>query len=141
MKYLFSLIFFILFFSKNLAAQMLDRYQWQNRIIIIQSDNTSSKKMEAQTKLLLHYPQQLDDRKLILFHSNSSKLQQIFPKKGSHADDHSNIQFKEPYEIVLIGLDGGVKMRTSDIKEPQEIFDYIDSMPMRSSEIRNKQKN
>ena len=38
--------------------------------------------------------------------------------------------------VVLIGKDGGVKLRNDFGVAPQKIFDLIDGMPMRRAEIR-----
>ena len=37
--------------------------------------------------------------------------------------------------VILIGKDGGEKARWQHVVEPQEIFDLIDSMPMRRQEL------
>jgi len=41
----------------------------------------------------------------------------------------------EGFEILLIGLDGYSKLRQSKLLTHQELFDLIDSMPMRRLEI------
>ncbi len=38
--------------------------------------------------------------------------------------------------MVLVGKDGDEKARWNRVVNPQEIFDLIDSMPMRQSEMR-----
>jgi hypothetical protein len=37
--------------------------------------------------------------------------------------------------VVLIGKDGGVKLRNDYVVAPQKILDLIDGMPMRRAEI------
>jgi hypothetical protein len=44
------------------------------------------------------------------------------------------------FTVILIGKDGGVKMLREDRVELQEIFDLIDSMPMRQQEMQEKGK-
>ncbi len=41
----------------------------------------------------------------------------------------------EPFEIVLIGKDGGIKLRSPSTSVAQ-IFELIDTMPMRRAEMR-----
>ncbi len=41
--------------------------------------------------------------------------------------------------VVLVGKDGGEKLRTSEDADFEKIFDLIDSMPMRRQEIRQRQ--
>ena len=39
-------------------------------------------------------------------------------------------------EVVLIGLDGGVKRRFGDTVQPEAVWALIDKMPMRRAEMR-----
>jgi len=38
----------------------------------------------------------------------------------------------------LIGLDGGVKLKETEVLKKEDLFSIIDSMPMRLREIRQK---
>ena len=40
--------------------------------------------------------------------------------------------------VLLIGKDGGIKLKKPFIVKPQTIFDLVDSMPMRRAEMRSK---
>jgi putative N-acetylmannosamine-6-phosphate epimerase len=40
------------------------------------------------------------------------------------------------FEVILIGKDGGVKKRKTELMTTEELFAIIDSMPMRQSEMR-----
>ena len=42
----------------------------------------------------------------------------------------------EPSRVLLIGKDGGVKLRGDEL-DVQRIFDLIDTMPMRIREMKN----
>ena len=64
--------------------------------------------------------------------STSSKVSQDF--KETFLDPNTG------FEIILIGLDGGIKLRQGQILTQQALFNRIDSMPMRSSELRNRTK-
>ena len=46
---------------------------------------------------------------------------------------------KDSFVVILIGKDGGVKMVREDRLSLQEVFDRIDSMPMRRQEMRERQ--
>ena len=43
-----------------------------------------------------------------------------------------------PFEVVLIGLDGGVKLRQTLVLSCQKLFGTIDVMPMRRAEMRHR---
>ena len=40
--------------------------------------------------------------------------------------------------MVLIGLDGGVKLEKQEVLSMKELFSIIDAMPMRANELRNQ---
>lgn len=42
------------------------------------------------------------------------------------------------FEILLIGLDGGVKLRQDKVIDAETLFARIDAMPMRRQELENK---
>ena len=41
---------------------------------------------------------------------------------------------------ALVGKDGGVKARWSEIVEPDAVFDLVDAMPMRIREVREAEE-
>jgi len=43
--------------------------------------------------------------------------------------------------VVLVGKDGEEKKRWQRVVEPQEIFDLIDTMPMRQDEAKGQAEN
>ena len=45
---------------------------------------------------------------------------------------------KTNFEIILIGLDGGIKLRQQELLTTRDLFAIIDGMPMRRAEMRNK---
>jgi hypothetical protein len=46
----------------------------------------------------------------------------------------------KPFTLILVGKDGGEKFRSEKITTPQQLFQVIDAMPMRQSEMRRHQK-
>ena len=47
----------------------------------------------------------------------------------------------DSFRLILIGLDGGVKLNQRTIINRKTLFSIIDSMPMRRSELRNNRTN
>ena len=135
------LLFCISMMGSNLFAQGLSDYQWKNRLLVIYADSNEQTSINDQQLLLQHKKDQLDERKLVLFHFDGNRLQKIFPEVQEFNIGDIGIEFHQAFETVLIGLDGGIKKRWSTVVKPHEIFDLIDSMPMRRAEMRNKQGN
>ena len=47
---------------------------------------------------------------------------------------------KSKFTLVLVGKDGGVKLRRDGHVKMADIFDLIDSMPMRQNEMRQRKQ-
>ena len=45
-----------------------------------------------------------------------------------------------PFLFILIGKDGGEKLRSSQVVTTRQLFGLIDQMPMRRSEMKKQQK-
>ena len=105
-------------------AQDLAQYQWQHRVIILCGDSHSDSYQKQLNSLSAEkIKDELADRKLIILRDS---------------EDHCN---DEDFKIVLYGLDGGVKLSSSTEVKAREIFDLIDSMPMRRAELRRNGKS
>ena len=104
-------------------GQELHQYRWQNRIILISGD-TESSVFQKQTQILNqeNLKQSLAERKLLVITNDQNAKQ-------------------EDFNLKLIGLDGGEKLNSSEFVNPQIIFDLIDSMPMRRSEMKRKSRD
>lgn len=104
-------------------GQELHQYRWQNRIILISGD-TESSVYQKQTGILKQdkFQQPLAERKLLVITNDRNAKQ-------------------EDFNLKLLGLDGGEKLNSNDFVNPQLIFDLIDSMPMRKSEMKRKSRD
>ena len=120
----------------------LDAYQWKNRIILIFAPSSDSDACKRQMREFEGQEDGMLDRDLIIF--------QVFKRGGSHSGNASiseqqanqlrhHFRVKEgKFIIILIGKDGGVKLRRQGPVEVSEIFNIIDAMPMRQEEMRRK---
>ena len=81
----------------------------------------------------------LKERKLVIYKMNPKQY-----AEGIDSDEWiTNPYFyyrakknKEDFEIVLIGLDGGTKLRQNKLLTLEKLFTLIDGMPMRKLEHR-----
>ena len=132
--------------TRNVKSQTLslDAYRWENRLILIVAENPEDGKMAEQLKLFENEQEALTDRKLLIFkiyaggctvYSPGMKLIQNTENKDLYEEFGSN---STPFQILLIGLDGGMKMKTNRVTDPAVFFAEIDTMPMRRNELRKK---
>ncbi|MBX2826989.1 MAG: DUF4174 domain-containing protein [Flavobacteriaceae bacterium] len=125
----------------------LEHYKWENRLVLIFSEGLEDDKFLNQIKEFEDVDDELSDRKLLLIHVQRDNYK-FLNRDTSH--DNMAISFsglfkkhmkgEEDFKLLLIGLDGGIKLESSEIVKKQRLFDLIDSMPMRRTELRHKKK-
>ena len=134
----------------NLNGQNLKKHKWENRILIVKTSDIKSKKYQEQLKEFRNSVDELNDRKIILYKITRDNFV-LIDYKNSELNNSGKISEnitenildkKENFEVILIGLDGGIKLQQTEILIKEDLFKIIDSMPMRRDELnRNKTKN
>ena len=140
MKNLFF-IFLIMIFSKfsALHAQNLSQHLWKNRVILIVSEDNAA--FERQILAFKANEKGMNERSLIVYHLKSDEYKQIMPQSDVQKSTNLFEKYKQvnvSFEVILIGLDGGIKLRQKDFLSCEKLFATIDSMPMRSAETKNR---
>ncbi|MDX1543966.1 MAG: DUF4174 domain-containing protein [Christiangramia sp.] len=130
----------ICFFSLQLlSSQNPADYKWKNRAVVVFSNSDKSEKFEAQKRELLTEINEFEERKLVLLHSTPGKYKKSLPADSEWIEDigfYDQMLDKDAdFEVILIGLDGGIKLRQRELLEAKYLFNIIDSMPMRQAEI------
>lgn len=121
-----------------MLAQFED-HQWKHRLILIFADENGPTYLQQMDNLCADSTG-LKDRDI--------RIYSIFPHSSQpelSPSDRALIRRKYnpkqiPFLVLLIGKDGGVKARRTDLYPRREIFDLIGSMPMRQAEMRRKKK-
>ncbi len=121
-------------------AQDLSSHQWEDRILLIFTESKNNPEFEKQISALQENLKGLKERKLVVYQITPKQVKKGF-LANSEWQENENFYSKKtknsPFEIQLIGLDGGIKMTGRNFTEPLEIFGKIDSMPMRRAEMRD----
>ena len=125
--------------GNSIYAQDLNNHQWQNRIILILIDD---EKNDTYKKQLIEFKKEstgLKERKLIVYHIKPNALKKglnnnIWKKTKTKHKDYKKTNAS--FEILLIGLDGGIKLQQEDLLTCQALFSLIDVMPMRVNELK-----
>ena len=144
-----QLIFLILFFQLIVfasEAQDLSKHQWENRILLICTGDQTPPFYQQQISTLKSHQSGLRERKLIIYQV-SNDLYKLGLDEGSNwkkADDSflERVNRKKKkgqnFNVVLIGLDGGVKLEKQEVLSMKELLSIIDAMPMLANELRNQ---
>ncbi|RKN78390.1 DUF4174 domain-containing protein [Ulvibacterium marinum] len=122
------------------GAQQLKDYQWKNRILLFFEVSWESDAINSQLEKFSGVREEMVDRHLVLFVVTPKG---IFTEHGHPQDMHlkdvyNTVNVSEKFKgAVLIGKDGGVKLKKDLEITPQLVFDLIDSMPMRRAEMQS----
>ena len=133
MRFTIFIIFALIIFP--MKSQELEKHQWNDRILLILNAED-----DQQLSEFLSDTNGLKERKLVNYDLKPGKARLVFPEKTAFRESALFKKYAENknFEVVLIGLDGGVKLRQTEILENEELFAVIDGMPMRKAEIRSK---
>ena len=144
MNYMKPLLLALTLFSAMFSsAQDLSKHKWENRLILIITDDENNSTFKAQLAELRKDLPGLEERKLIIY--------QVFPgeyKTGLNGDNKKKSSrlyndYKKSgsgFEVVLLGLDGGIKLQQNELLKLEKLYATIDVMPMRRREVERHQK-
>ncbi|AXT55771.1 DUF4174 domain-containing protein [Aquimarina sp. AD1] len=136
-----NIVFLLLLLPILSFSQDLDKHRWEDRLILVLADSYKNPKLVKQLKEFKNKSKSLEERKLIVYQITPTSYQTGIDKNTS---TKSNAVYKEynpsneDFKIILIGLDGGIKLKSNKVLLSTQIFDQIDQMPMRRQELRIK---
>jgi hypothetical protein len=122
----------------------LDSLRWKNRVLVILSPTESDLSFQLQKQESASSPEGVLDRDLVILEILEQEKSRI-GKQLLSEKSVQNIRKKlgvqtGPFQVLLIGKDGGVKLRSSEPVSMKDLFGLIDSMPMRQQEMDSKKK-
>jgi len=129
---------------RNVVAQELDfsKYLWKNRLLLLFAPHRSHPMFDALQQSLAALEAEVSDRDLVVFEileNGSSRVNTatIDSETANELRERFNVNRGE-FNVILIGKDGGVKLKREESTKLEDIFSLIDSMPMRREEMRQK---
>ena len=143
---IFKIIFVITcFLGMKTYGQNLDNHKWKSRILIVKTLSSNSKKHNDQLKEFNNSDKEFKERKLVLYIINQDKFSLTnytdstlnYSGKVTKSLAENILTESEDFEIILIGLDGRIKLKQNEILLKEDLFSLIDSMPMRKNEMKN----
>lgn len=120
-------------------GQQISDYQWKNRLVVLLTDSQDSQLYQLQLKDLKTDLEGLKERKILVI-----TLTPNYQITGidNEIEKKAVLNFKKlkketnGFEVILVGLDGYIKLQQSKLLTHQELFAQIDRMPMRRNEIK-----
>lgn len=127
-----------------LHAQNLSDYQWKNRLVILVDEGLETEAIRSQFKAIVSKPDELIERDILLFQLTPKTIVLSNGEKAklSVNETYSSLSIPKNFKgILLIGKDGGIKLKKPFEVNTADIFALIDGMPMRKSEIKKSRGN
>ncbi len=126
------------------GAQPMEGHRWKDRVLLILAENSTDVEFRRQVLALTAEKEPMAER--------IGAVYRVFPNSFSPGLAGTSVESREAgplygmdpengFGLLLIGLDGGVKLRSDTFVAPGELWGLIDSMPMRRAEVRKKGKN
>ncbi len=108
-------------------APPLERYRWKQRVMLVFTPAETAKAFSDQKAIIRQNETGFRERELVVLdllpgRKNTDALRRQFDVKP------------QEFTVILIGKDGGEKLRRPAPVAAKELFDRIDSMPMRQRE-------
>lgn len=120
----------------------LSPYQWKNRLLFVFAPSRSHPMYDTLHKSLAAQAAEVADRDLVVFEVLESDLS--FTNKDIIDPDTARLLREKidadrgDFAVILVGKDGGVKLKSEEHTNLKDIFSLTDSMPMRQEEMRQK---
>jgi len=119
-----------------MSSQELTDFKWQKRILLIIDTTNDLPARDLQPNMFVARNKEMKERDLVLFVCSG---QQVLDKDGMITNiNPNNVSYGEFQGVILIGKDGCVKLTKNYIVDANEVFDLIDQMPIRRSEMKNR---
>ena len=113
-------------------SETLDQARWKMRVLIIYAPLGSEEQLARQEELLRSRDRELEERDV---------AQIVLRSRAEDAKIAARFELPEAnFAVLLIGKDGGEKLRSRDVVSPETLFRLIDSMPMRQEEMRQRER-
>ena len=118
------------------AMDSLSGFQWNSRVLLVFGQDGDDR-VSRQIDRFDARKSGLSDRDLTVIRISGRDASVVFGDAAAPDADtlRREAGVEDGFEIVLIGKDGGVKYRSKVLVDAQEIFERIDSMPMRRAEM------
>ncbi len=123
--------------TSGASAAGLDAFGWKNRVLIVFA-SPGDPGAQEQRRLLAGETKSLADRDMVVLKVLGDRVNRVFGTAASVSAQElrtdAGIDADRPFTAILVGKDGGIKLRADAPVTPDRLFGLIDSMPMRANE-------
>ena len=144
MKYLIAAAALSMWTVTSAAEEFnpLAEYRWANRVLIAFANDERNPHAHSLKRALTAAHCELVDRDMVtgwVLLKGASRVGEVTISNEIDGLLRSGLGIQPAeFAVILIGKDGGVKMRTGEPPQLDNIFGLIDSMPMRQLEMQQQ---
>jgi hypothetical protein len=127
---------------KEALSMDLTKFQWKNRLLFLFAEDANDPFFKNLQNQIMAQKAEVDDRDLIIFElpvQGPARMdtKPLDRKKADSIRTHFAIP-NNTFSLILVGKDGGIKLKREDRVDLSDVFGLIDSMPMRQREMQQK---
>ena len=134
----------LIFDLEDTMPMDLTQFQWKNRLLLIFAPDVNDEFFQKLQGEIIAQKAGVEDRDLVVFEvlerGPSRMNKALLDQKKVDSIRRLFSVPQRSFRIILIGKDGGIKLKQDDQIDLETIFEFIDSMPMRKDEIRQKKQ-
>ena len=120
----------------------MDEFTWENRLLLMFAPTADEPILAVQRGQLSGHQQGLIDRDMVLIEIAADQVSVMgrttLDLEAGELRDRYGVSEGET-AVLLVGKDGGVKIRQARALSAESLFATIDAMPMRQREMRARQ--
>ena len=117
---------------------LMKSYSWQNRVLLVFTPDLAASDFVEQNSILKQVRPGLLDRDIVVVRVSADDAvsidEQTSPLSATSFYRHYDAQTPD-FTVILIGKDGGIKLRQQRPISSEALFGLIDAMPMRQQEM------
>jgi hypothetical protein len=123
-------------------AMSVSLFDGSRRLVVIAAAAPDAPSVREQRAALLEHAAALDERDMVVFVVLPDEaVEAVHGPAPAPADVRAFLRrnppsWGEPFAVLLVGKDGGVKLRATRPVRAEELFALVDTMPMRRQEMR-----
>ena len=112
----------------------LARYRWSARVLVVLAADPESPDLTEQKRHIASLKEGAAERNLVILQPPAGSAEATALRTRLNLGN-------ELFQAVLVGKDGGVKMRATKPITAPELMATIDAMPMRQDEMRQRARS
>lgn len=126
--------------SKAPSQFNMDEYAWSHRPVLVFADQVDSPELRKQLQLFQPHEAGLAERQNVVIVAAGDRVTvsgEIVSTSPQALRERYGLDPNQPFAVLLIGKDTGVKLHRTQPVTAQTLFALIDTMPMRRQEMRS----